>query len=359
MGYPEDLQPTPISLKNRITHDFDLDGASMPPADLATRPHQLPLDLPRTDPGLAGAGLARAGQAADAAAARRVFDAYRDRLAEETRRRHDADLACFHQYLRAAGIGSIGDMTDPASWVGITWGLVAAFVEWQLQQGYAIGSINVRLSTVKVYAKLATKAGSVASEEYALVRLVAGYRHAEGRRIDRKRERTRKGAKKAQPVSISVEQAARLKAQFDPRDRLLMCLLLDHGLRVGEVAGLVADDFDLDRGILRFYRSKVDKTQQHRLSADALAAANAYLPSIESKLFPVDRTIRTRVGQLGLAIGLAGLSPHDCRHSWATAATRNGTPLKALQDAGGWSSPAMPLRYAESAEVANDGVKLD
>jgi hypothetical protein len=41
------------------------------------------------------------------------------------------------------------------------------------------------------------------------------------------------------------------------------------------------------------------------------------------------------------------------------AATRAGTPLKALQDAGGWSSPAMPLRYAESAAVVHEGMKLE
>jgi hypothetical protein len=33
--------------------------------------------------------------------------------------------------------------------------------------------------------------------------------------------------------------------------------------------------------------------------------------------------------------------------------------IKALQDAGGWNSPNRPLRYAESAEIANDGVKLE
>jgi integrase len=139
-----------------------------------------------------------------------------------------------------------------------------------------------------------------------------------------------------------------------------MCLLLDHGLRVGEVAALLVEDFDLDRGVLPFYRSKVDKTQKHRLSKDAHAAAETLIPSLEAegKLFAVvDRMLRTRVGQLGAAVGL-DLSPHDCRHYWATAATRAGTPIKALQDAGGWASPAMPLRYAESAEIANDGVKL-
>ena len=90
---------------------------------------------------------------------------------------------------------------------------------------------------------------------------------------------TRKGAKKAQTVSLTPEQAARLKAQPDtPQGRatLLPCLLLDHGLRVGEVAGLAVRDFDLAVGELRFYRPKVDKIQSHRLTADTLVAARAY-----------------------------------------------------------------------------------
>ena len=345
--------PDPIFYRNRITLTPHFDDRPMP-ADLIHRPAQLPLPLP-ADP------LASAGQAADTAAARAVFDTYRSRLAEETRRRHDADLVCFHTYLTASGLESIGDMAnDPTSWAGVTWGLIAAFLEWQLKEGYAIGSINVRLSTVKVYAKLATKAGALHADAYALIKLVSGFRYREGVRIDAKREKKRTGHKKATPLSITTEQAAQLKNAADSRDRLLMCLLLDHGLRVGEVAALVAEDFDLARGVLRFYRSKVDKTQQHRLSVDARAAADAYLGGVlpGSSLFGVDRTIRTRVGQLGVACGLDHLSPHDCRHYWATAATRAGTSVKALQDAGGWSSPAMPLRYAESAEIANDGVRL-
>jgi integrase len=218
----------------------------------------------------------------------------------------------------------------------------------------------VRLSTVKAYAKLAAKAGALSADEYAQIRLVQGFRHAEGRRVDAKRETTRKeGGKKAAPVSISSGHAALLKAQADPLDRLLMCLLLDHGLRVGEVASLTAEDFDLAGGILHFYRSKVDKTQRHQLSSDTLAAAQACeLLMGSGPLFGVDRSIRRTVGRLGALVGLKGLSPHDCRHAWATFATRAGTSVKALQDAGGWSSPAMPLRYAESAEIANDGVKL-
>jgi integrase len=48
-----------------------------------------------------------------------------------------------------------------------------------------------------------------------------------------------------------------------------MCLLLDHGLRCGEVALLEVTHDDLKAGELRFYRPKVDKVQIHRLTADA------------------------------------------------------------------------------------------
>lgn len=330
-------------------------------------PPDAPL-VPRPVPNLVQRALpiAVAAPAADAAAARHVFDRYRQALAEETRRRQDADLALFDSYLVEVGVISPDDITrditsDPASWAGVSWGLLEAFVAWQLQAGYAIGSVNVRLSTVKTYARLAFKAGAVSAESYAAIKAVSGYRHAAGRRVDAKRETTRVGGKKAEPVSISPEHARQLKQLATGRDRLLLCLLLDHGLRVGEVAILEAKHFDLSRGVLRFYRPKVDKQQQHRLSTDTAAAAMSYLSALDDdvQVFPGERRIGHIVAAAGRAVGLEGLSPHDCRHYWATAATRAGTPLKALQDAGGWSSPAMPLRYAESAAIANDGVKLD
>ena|SRR5712672_1234106 len=51
------------------------------------------------------------------------------------------------------------------------------------------------------------------------------------------------------------------------------------------------------------------------------------------------------------------ISAHDCRHDWARSAVK-ASDIKALQQAGGWSSPAMPLRYADDATIANEGVKL-
>lgn len=302
--------------------------------------------------------LATLAPAADAAAAAATFQRYQASRAPETLRRQEADLQLLTTFLSQVGVAP-GDLAhDPQAWLPITWGLVEAFVVWQLEQGYAIDSVNVRLATVKTYARLATKAGVLHADAYALIKLVSGFRHAEGRRVDAKRVQTRKGAKKAAPTPITRAQACQLKQLADERDQLLLALLLDHGLRVGEVAALDATCFHLDRGILSLYRSKVDKRQQHRLSPDALAAALAYLPHASAgPLFGGDRAIRARIAAYGQQIGLK-LSPHDCRHAWATWATEAGTPLKALQDAGGWSSPAMPLRYAASSSVANDGVRL-
>jgi integrase len=250
---------------------------------------------------------------------------------------------------------------------------------WQLGQGYSIGSVNVRLSTVKTYAKLAAQAGAVDVEQMALIKAVSGYSHKEGKRLDEKRETVRVGAKKAEPVSLTTEQAERLKHEqpLTPqgrRDTVLMCLLLDHGLRAGEVAALTVSNFDLKQGVMTFYRPKVDKVQTHTLTEDTRQALEAYLELDALAVGPLlresrkdgrlhgagvnERNITERVKVLGAAIGVKGLSAHDCRHYWATQAARAGTPIDRLQDAGGWSSAAMPLRYIEAARIANVGVRL-
>jgi integrase len=327
--------------------------------------------------------LARAGQVADAHAAGALFADYRSRRAPNTLRLQDNALANFSRYLSAVRIpeppSAVRFATDPLAWQGVTWGLVAGFARWLLAEGYAIAAVNSSLSVIRTYARLAMQAGAISPADYVALRAVAGYSRTEGKRVDEVRAVARLGGKKAEPVTITPEQARELKRQpatpQGRRDALLVCLLLDHGLRVGEVARLQVTDLDLSAGELRFYRPKVDKAQTHRLTRDALAAARAYVESGEcpaagpllrasrrgGELGPsgmTERAISERVRVLGRAVGVVGLSAHDLRHAWATRAARNGTPLDRLQDAGGWSSPAMPLRYVEAAKIANEGVRV-
>lgn len=339
--------------------------------------------------------IAHAGQVANAHAARNVFTDYLSRKADNTIRRQAADLARFVEFLNQVGaqaglelgtaldafahaVGTFpdGPAPDADAWRGVTWGLVEGFRNWMVQQGDAVGSINVRLSTVKAYAKLATKAGALSAEELAMIRTVAGYAHKEARRIDERREVARRGSKKSAAVSISQKQAKKLKSQPDTpqgrRDALLMCLLLDHGLRVGEVARLQVTDIDLKAGEMRFLRPKVDKVQTHKLSADTLRALHAWFDSGDApgtgsllrgsrkggmltNAGMSERSISERARVLGEEVGLEGLSAHDCRHYWATYWARKVDVLR-LQEAGGWSSLAMPRRYVEDSEIANEGM---
>lgn len=55
-----------------------------------------------------------------------------------------------------------------------------------------------------------------------------------------------------------------------------MALLLDHGLRVGELVLLNMTDFDIKAGTFTFYRPKVDKVQTHRMTADTARAVAAW-----------------------------------------------------------------------------------
>lgn len=322
---------------------------------------------------------ARIGQTANRMAASHRFEDYRSRRAPETLRRQNADLMLFASFLASLGM-KISDLAAEAqAWQGVTWGLVEAFVKWQLQNRYAIQSINVRLSTVKTYARLAFQAGVISAEEHALIRAVKGYSVKEQRRVDQRRApHIRRGLKKAAPVRITHTQAVSLKSQPTTpqgrRDALLMCLLLDHGLRVGEVAALTVENLDLQAGLLRFFRPKVGKQQTHRLSIDTLAVLHSCvsfndLPA-SGKLLRCShkdgslgkagmtaRAITLRVRTLAEEKGIFGMSAHDCRHYWASSAARMGTDPFALQEAGGWSSLTMPRRYVEERKISNEGVK--
>ena len=346
------------------------------------------------------------GQAANRAAGAAALADYRRRKSANSLRTQDAALDLFAWFLadlaargRAAAAGAGLDLADldaaaaawadldgaalatsAATWRGVTWGIVEAWRSALLQDGYSVATVNNRLSTIRVYAGLASKAGAVPVDELTLLKAVGGYGATEGKRLDERRPRARVGPKKAAAVPLSLDQARQLKRAADDsgqaaRDCLIMALLLDHGLRVGELAALTVGALDLDQGLMTFYRPKVDMTQTHRLTAAALTAARRYLAmrpagapaglwvasDRRGRLLPRPMSVRAisaRVGLLGLDHGAPGLSPHDCRHYWATSAAKAGTGVFSLRDAGGWSSVAMPARYVEAAAVANEGVRL-
>jgi integrase len=319
--------------------------------------------------------LARAAQVADSIAQAQTLEDYRTGKASNTLARQRDDIALFEAYLVEAGVQIAGMADDLHLWADISQGLVSGFVRWQLAKGYSVGSVNVRLSTVRTYARLAAKAGylpTTAYQEITTIRTISG---REGRNIDERREVTRVGYKKAGPVAISPSHVALIKSRLRElaregdrlalRDWLLFCLLADHGLRCSEVAGLSGTGIDTSTGLLKFYRRKVHKWQIHRLTPATLAAAQVYLQTftVHEHLFLGEepgtalatRTINWRVGELGRLAGLEGISPHDIRHYWATYSKGD---VGALQQAGGWTNPYMALKYRVESAIANEGLTV-
>jgi len=326
-----------------------------------------------------------AGQVADANARRRVFVDYQERKSGQTLRQQQTTLALFRSWLSETAADP-GDLyADPDAWTGITWGLVADFIRWQLGRGYAVSTVNNRLSAVKKYAVLALQAGTLDPNQYAMIRAITGYGRKEARHLDEKRVEaglsTRTGHKALEPILLAPDQVEVLKTDHPDtpqgrRDRLMLHIFLDLGLRCGEVAGLMVNNLHLKTGELRFYREKVDQMQTHRLNRETRQAARVYIredkPDQNGPLLLAshksgelvqrgisNRAVAKRVRELGERLGIEGLSAHDLRHTWATYAARRGTDPFALQEAGGWASLAMPRRYVEAARVANQGVKWE
>jgi integrase len=332
--------------------------------------------------------LQLAGQAANHAASHYVFEAHRAEKSANTLRAQDSDLCRFSDFLHSVNVPHADNLNlNPDGWRGITWGLIEGFKQWLLGQGYAVGTVNRALATVRKYAALAFKAGVIDQTEHALIRQVAGIPAKAAVKVDAKRDTTRKGWKKAEPTELTDSQAERLKHEHEDtptgrRDALLMCLLINHALRVGEAAALQVGDVNLEAGKITFTRPKTGDTQTDRLFPDDIAAMRRWLAIRGTQpgalLLPVtkggrvvhdtengklkgmtENALRKRVRRLGDAIGIDHLSPHDNRHYWTTYQIDHIQELpRGMEDirtGGGWKSYAMIQHYIQKRSIANEG----
>ncbi|MCB8943647.1 MAG: site-specific integrase [Ardenticatenaceae bacterium] len=353
-----------------------------------------------------------AGQIANRAAGQNIFQRYLNEKSINTVKRHARDLELFAEYLLDARIpleNGADFQYDPNAWQGVTWGIVEGFVQWLLQEGYAINSVNARLSTVRTYAQMAVKSGVIDRHEGALIQSVKGFSRQGGLNMDQRRDQTRvkevtyaykpegqkrtvvinrRSTKKRKPTLLSDGQAQSLKQVQNEspqawRDALLMCVLLDHGLRASEVALLKVDNVDLTAGQIHFYRPKVKGTAHewttHKLTKQTHEIATYYLQSLyPPALIDEDGPLilattrllkngeggqllgeglnRVRISEraawLGKQLGMPKkLSAHDCRHYCATKMARLDYGVDELMAWFGWTSAQTAMRYVTAVDI--------
>ena len=156
-----------------------------------------------------------------------------------------------------------------------------------------------------------------------------------------------------------------MKRPTAARDKALLLLLLDTGLRVGEVNRLKIMDVDLSNGEVhvRPYGSG-QKTKPRTVYLGKAARRSMWLylsrldePRKDESLFrQTTGNIRSLLYRMGERANVQDVYPHRFRHTFAVQFLRNGGDVFTLQRILGHSSLDMVRRYlaladADSAEA--------
>ncbi len=301
--------------------------------------------------------------------------------APNTITRHLKELRNFGAFLTERGKRG-GNMQQPESWKDVTADDIHDYKNYMLYtRGLATSSVNQTIFIIRSYAALsAAHGGMQQSEVFKATQTAKGIRTREADRIDEQRPVSRASSKKATATIITKYQAEQLKHAHDNtakgrRDALLMCLLLDLGLRISDVIALTMENIDMTARTISLKTKKTGTALNLSMTDDVYNAAAAYFMEYTPAAVDVPiwygvnkhgqvqgtfskHSAQMRVTALGLSLGIENFSAHDCRHYWVTAADRGGSSLLAITEAGGWSTPTMPARYVNKGKINNAGIKL-
>lgn len=118
------------------------------------------------------------------------------------------------------------------------------------------------------------------------------------------------------------------------------------GARVGEAVALEWSDVDLKAGTALIRESKVATERKAHLPGPMLVML-ANLPRIDKRPVFVyqhpDDIVRAWHGAIKRA-GIKRLTPHSCRHGFATGLLRRGVDVTTVAYLGGWKTPAQVLK---------------
>jgi integrase/recombinase XerD len=162
--------------------------------------------------------------------------------------------------------------------------------------------------------------------------------------------------KKRLPV-LTVEELQKVVSACNIRDKAIVLLMADSGLRRQEVINLNWEDVDFESGRVRVKQGKGKKDRISVIGAKTKKALMRYRRNVEhspSKPLFQSRT-NERLTGTGLLIIYRRLSqktgikitPHAMRRTWTILSLRAGMRPLHLQNLGGWTDLTMVDHYAQ------------
>jgi site-specific recombinase XerD len=255
---------------------------------------------------------------------------------------------------------------------------VASFLEFCAQQ-----DIPAQLTKANVTAWLTSQAGSEASTvrlRLTTVKLFARWLAAE-EGIDADPITAIKAPKvdqRAVPDLSDNEVKRMLKAcdgteLRDKRDKAIVVMLAETGLRAGELLALDVDDVDVVACTAQVRRGKGGKGRRVKFSPSCAAVVDTYRrarrhaghPTYEGPLWVSNRGRLSYTGLVSTLKGRAKIANvtdfhiHRLRHTAAVRWLKAGGTETGLRAQAGWTSNTMIARYAKSASEQLAGEEFD
>lgn len=253
------------------------------------------------------------------------------------------DLRQFQAYLEenkiGPGLADIGPV------------VIRAFLGTLYQQGIRKVSVSRKVATLRTFFRFLLKRGYVKFNPAEMVQAPKAEKHL--------------------PGFLSVDEIfSMLDGHFSGdvfglRDKAILELLYSTGVRVSELTGLNAEDFDSARSLIRV-RGKGKKERIVPVGEKALVSLRTYGEKRKEHLFgaragdvfpePVfinrfgkrltDRSVRRILDRYVAATGLMKkLGPHSLRHSFATHLMEAGADLRSVQELLGHENLSTTQKY--------------
>jgi integrase len=149
-------------------------------------------------------------------------------------------------------------------------------------------------------------------------------------------------------------QIITLLQQYGKHDALdAIIVLLDTGMRCGELWNLEGRDVDLRQGVLAIWQTKADLPRSVPMTQRVRGIIETRMRQGKGKLFPFDNWwLRPIWQRLKMAMGLENddqFVPHVLRHTCASRLVQRGVPIPVVQAWLGHKTISITMRYAHLA----------